>query len=104
MHNDKETSSFVKSPEEFVEDPSNGLGELPVDLRGTEFQKQVWKSLFDIPAGATSTYTEIAKKIGSSKAIRAVGNACSINNLAFAVPCHRVLHEDGSLSGRLPLG
>ena len=73
--------------------------DLPLRMQGTEFQKRVWKSLLDIPAGQTSTYTEIAKKIGSPKAIRAVGNACSINNLAFAVPCHRVLHKDGSLSG-----
>jgi AraC family transcriptional regulator of adaptative response/methylated-DNA-[protein]-cysteine methyltransferase len=99
MRDDAETSSFVTSVANFVEDPSNGLAELPLDIRGTEFQKRVWKSLLDIPVGETSTYTEIARKIGSPKAIRAVGNACSINNLAFAVPCHRVLHQDGSLSG-----
>jgi AraC family transcriptional regulator of adaptative response/methylated-DNA-[protein]-cysteine methyltransferase len=99
MRDDAETGAFVKAVTDFVENPSHGLAELPLDIRGTEFQKRVWKSLLDIPAGQTSTYTEIAKKIGSPKAIRAVGNACSINNLAFAVPCHRVLHKDGSLSG-----
>jgi AraC family transcriptional regulator of adaptative response/methylated-DNA-[protein]-cysteine methyltransferase len=99
VRDDKETAALLKTVEEFVEDPSNGLADLPLDMRGTEFQKRVWKSLIDIPAGETSTYTDIAKKIGSPKAIRAVGNACSTNNLAFAVPCHRVLHSDGSLSG-----
>jgi AraC family transcriptional regulator of adaptative response/methylated-DNA-[protein]-cysteine methyltransferase len=99
IHDDAETRSFVKTVSNFVEDPSNGLAELPLDIRGTEFQKRVWKSLLDIPAGETSTYTEIATKIGSPNAIRAVGNACSANNLAFAVPCHRVLHKNGSVSG-----
>jgi AraC family transcriptional regulator of adaptative response/methylated-DNA-[protein]-cysteine methyltransferase len=99
LHDEPEAAGFVKAVVDYVEDPSNGLIDLPLDIRGTEFQKRVWKSLLDIPAGATTTYTEIARKIGSPKAIRAVGNACSINNLAFAVPCHRVLHKDGSLSG-----
>jgi AraC family transcriptional regulator, regulatory protein of adaptative response / methylated-DNA-[protein]-cysteine methyltransferase len=99
IHDAAETRSFVKAVMTFVEDPSKGLAELPLDIRGTEFQKRVWKSLLDIPSGETITYTEIATKIGSPKAIRAVGNACSVNNFAFAVPCHRVLHKDGSLSG-----
>ena len=98
-HDEPETAGFVKAGVGYVADPSNGLAELPLDIRGTTFQKRVWKSLLDIPAGETRTYTEIAQKIGSPKAIRAVGNACSTNNLAFAVPCHRVLHKDGSLSG-----
>jgi AraC family transcriptional regulator of adaptative response/methylated-DNA-[protein]-cysteine methyltransferase len=98
-HDEPEAAGFVKAVVDYVEDPSNGLADLPLDIRGTTFQKRVWKSLLDIPAGETSTYTEIAQKIGSPKAIRAVGNACSTNNLAFAVPCHRVLHKDGSLSG-----
>jgi AraC family transcriptional regulator of adaptative response/methylated-DNA-[protein]-cysteine methyltransferase len=55
--------------------------------------------LREIPAGETTTYTDLARKIGAPKAIRAVGNACSTNNIAVAIPCHRVLHKDGSLSG-----
>ena len=98
-HDEPEAAGFVKAVVDYVEGPSNGLADLPLDIRGTTFQKRVWKSLLDIPAGETRTYTEIAQKIGSPKAIRAVGNACSTNNLAFAVPCHRVLHKDGSLSG-----
>jgi AraC family transcriptional regulator of adaptative response/methylated-DNA-[protein]-cysteine methyltransferase len=99
LHDEAEAAAFVRAVVDYVEAPSHGLSELPLDIRGTEFQKRVWKSLLDIPAGKTSTYTKIARKIGSPKAIRAVGNACSTNNLAFAVPCHRVLHKDGSLSG-----
>ena len=98
-HDEPEAAGFVKAVVDYVEGPSNGLADLPLDIRGTTFQKRVWKSLLDIPAGETRTYTEIAQKIGSPKAIRAVGNACSTNNLAFAVPCYRVLHKDGSLSG-----
>ncbi|HEX4179098.1 MAG TPA: methylated-DNA--[protein]-cysteine S-methyltransferase [Rhizomicrobium sp.] len=73
--------------------------DLTLDLRGTPFQQKVWQALLAIPAGKTSSYKEVARKIGSPRAIRAVGSACGTNNLALAVPCHRVLHSDGSLSG-----
>jgi AraC family transcriptional regulator, regulatory protein of adaptative response / methylated-DNA-[protein]-cysteine methyltransferase len=82
----------------FAEDPSRGL-DVPLDIRGTDFQRRVWQALRDIPVGETSSFTDIAHKIGDPKAMRAVGNACSTNNLALAIPCHRVLHRDGSLSG-----
>jgi AraC family transcriptional regulator, regulatory protein of adaptative response / methylated-DNA-[protein]-cysteine methyltransferase len=81
-----------------VENPSRGLN-LPLDVRGTEFQRKVWQALREIPVGQTSSFTDIANKIGEPKAMRAVGNACSTNNLALAIPCHRVLHRDGTLSG-----
>src|ERR1700733_9887658 len=81
-----------------VENPSRGL-DLPLDVRGTEFQRKVWQAVREIPGGQTSSFTDIANKIGEPKAMRTVGNACSTNNLALAVPCHRVLHRDGTLSG-----
>jgi AraC family transcriptional regulator of adaptative response/methylated-DNA-[protein]-cysteine methyltransferase len=81
----------------FAEDPSRGL-DLPLDVRGTDFQRRVWQALREIPVGQTSSFTDIAHKIGEPKAMRAVGNACSTNNLALAIPCHRVLHRDGTLS------
>jgi AraC family transcriptional regulator of adaptative response/methylated-DNA-[protein]-cysteine methyltransferase len=81
-----------------AEDPSRGL-DLPLDVRGTEFQRKVWQALREIPVGQTLSFTDIASKIGEPKAMRAVGNACSTNNLALAIPCHRVLHRDGTLSG-----
>jgi AraC family transcriptional regulator of adaptative response/methylated-DNA-[protein]-cysteine methyltransferase len=69
-----------------------------LDLRGTEFQRKVWQAVRKVTVGQTTTYTDLARTIGSPKAIRAVANACSINPLAFAVPCHRVLHKKRLLS------
>lgn len=74
--------------------------DLPLDLRGTEFQQKVWAEVRKIPFGATSTYSKIAEAIGSPKAIRAVASSCSNSWFAFAVPCHRVLHKQAVTSGR----
>jgi AraC family transcriptional regulator, regulatory protein of adaptative response / methylated-DNA-[protein]-cysteine methyltransferase len=79
-------------------DAPHGILDLPLELRGTAFQKRVWNAVRTIPAGRTSSYSEIARRIGAPRAVRAVGSACASNNLAFAVPCHRVLHKDGSMS------
>ncbi len=81
-----------------IEKPEVGLG-LPLDIRGTAFQQRVWKALQQIPPGSTATYSEIAAKIGMPKAVRAVAQACGANALAVAIPCHRVIRNDGSLSG-----
>lgn len=72
---------------------------LPLDIRGTAFQRQVWAALRSIPAGAKTTYTQIARQIGRPKAVRAVANACAANSIAVVVPCHRVLRGDGGLGG-----
>ncbi len=72
---------------------------LPLDIRGTAFQQRVWQALRAIPAGATASYTEIARRIGSPKAVRAVARACATNRLAVAIPCHRVVRHDGKVSG-----
>jgi len=74
-------------------------GDLPLDIRGTEFQRRVWRELREIPSGTTTSYTEIARRIGAPKALRAVAGACAANVLAIAIPCHRVLRSNGSLSG-----
>ena len=66
---------------------------LPLDIRGTELQKRVWSEVRKIPLGGSSTYSKIAAAIGAPKAIRAVASSCSRSWLAFAVPCHRVLHK-----------
>jgi AraC family transcriptional regulator of adaptative response/methylated-DNA-[protein]-cysteine methyltransferase len=81
-----------------VERPSLGL-DLPLDIRGTAFQVRVWQALRKIPAGSTATYAEIAAAIGQPKAVRAVAGACAANPIAIAVPCHRVVRTDESLSG-----
>lgn len=82
----------------FVEAPLMGL-DLPLDVRGTAFQQRVWQVLREIPAGSTANYTDIAKQIGSPKSVRAVAQACGANMLAVAIPCHRVVRNDGALSG-----
>jgi len=82
----------------FVEAPGLGL-HLPLDVRGTALQHRVWRALREISAGKTVTYSEIAKRIGSPRSVRAVANACGTNALAAAIPCHRVVRHDGALSG-----
>jgi AraC family transcriptional regulator of adaptative response/methylated-DNA-[protein]-cysteine methyltransferase len=81
-----------------VEAPNLGL-DLPLDVRGTAFQQRVWQALTDIPLGQTASYAQIAETIGAPKAVRAVAGACAANNLAVAIPCHRVVRHDGALSG-----
>jgi AraC family transcriptional regulator, regulatory protein of adaptative response / methylated-DNA-[protein]-cysteine methyltransferase len=82
----------------FVEAPALGL-DLPLDVRGTAFQQRVWQALREIPVGSTASYTDIAKRIGSLNSVRAVAHACAANALAVAIPCHRVVRNDGTLSG-----
>ena len=72
---------------------------LPVDVRGTAFQAQVWDALRQIPAGETRTYTQVADSLGRPSSVRAVARACATNRVALAIPCHRVIRSDGSLAG-----
>jgi AraC family transcriptional regulator of adaptative response/methylated-DNA-[protein]-cysteine methyltransferase len=95
---DKDYEALVARVVGFIEAPSLGL-DLPLDVRGTAFQRRVWRALQQIPAGQTASYTKIAQRIGLPKAVRAVAGACAANNLAVAIPCHRVVRHDGSLSG-----
>jgi AraC family transcriptional regulator of adaptative response/methylated-DNA-[protein]-cysteine methyltransferase len=81
-----------------IEKPALGVG-LPLDIRGTAFQVRVWEALRRIPPGSTASYVEIAKRIGQPKAARAVARACAANPIAVAIPCHRVIRTDESLSG-----
>ena len=89
---------FVAQVVGFVEAPGRGL-DLPLDVRGTAFQQRVWQALREIPAGATASYSEIARRIGAPQAVRAVAGACAANALAVAIPCHRVVRNDGGLAG-----
>ncbi|CAN5569381.1 hypothetical protein BH09VER1_BH09VER1_31010 [soil metagenome] len=95
---DRECRDVVAQVVAYMENPSVKL-EVPLDIRGTDFQKRVWQAVRKVPLGTTSTYSDIARKIGRPKAIRAVGSACAKSNFAVVIPCHRVLHKDGSLSG-----
>lgn len=82
----------------FVEAPALGLN-LPLDIRGTAFQERVWQALCEIPPGVTVSYAQVAQRIGSPKAVRAVAQACGANRIAVAIPCHRVVRRDGDISG-----
>ncbi|RKD67815.1 DNA-O6-methylguanine--protein-cysteine S-methyltransferase /transcriptional regulator Ada [Rhizobium sp. WW_1] len=95
---DREYEALIARVVGFVENPHVGL-DLPLDVRGTVFQRRVWQALQEIPSGQRVSYAEIARRIGSPSSVRAVAGACAANNLAVAIPCHRVVRNDGALSG-----
>jgi AraC family transcriptional regulator of adaptative response/methylated-DNA-[protein]-cysteine methyltransferase len=95
---DKEYESMVVDVVDFVETPQIGLN-LPLDVRGTAFRRRVWQALQAVPAGHACSYSEIARRIGAPKAVRAVASACAANNIAVAIPCRRVVRNDRALSG-----
>lgn len=95
---DREFEQWVAKVVGLVEAPGHGL-DLPLDLQGTIFQRRVWQALRAIPAGTTTTYSEIARRIGQPEAVRAVAGACAANPIAVAIPCHRVVRNDGALAG-----
>jgi len=95
---DEEFEQHVAEIVGFIEAPGRGLN-LPLDVQGTAFQQRVWQALREIPVGSKTTYAEIARRIGSPAATRAVAQACGSNNVAVAIPCHRVVRADGDLSG-----
>ncbi len=96
--NEATLKGWVQEVVSYLHNPAGSLN-VPLDIQGTAFQRRVWSALREIPAGATETYRQVAERIGSPKAVRAVGNACANNNLAIAIPCHRVVRTDGGLGG-----
>lgn len=95
---DRDFEALVARAVALVEDPAAGT-DLPLDLRGTAFQQRVWQALRAIPPGSTTTYTELAERLGMPRAVRAVAGACAANRVAVAIPCHRVVRRDGDLAG-----
>ena len=104
----KVDAEVIQDPEKFhklgemMEAYFNGervVFDLPLDLRGTEFQKAVWRAIYRIPYGRLSSYGRLAAAVGRPRAARAVGNAVGANPLALVIPCHRVIRSDGSLGG-----
>lgn len=98
LRGDKALAQVIDPVLRFIEAPSIGL-DLPLDIRGTAFQQRVWQALQAIPPGTTASYTDIARRIGSPQSMRAVAAACAANVIAVAIPCHRVVRNDGALAG-----
>ena len=99
IRQDKEPlRSSLKAIVDYLKNKSPHI-DLPLDIRATAFQKQVWEHLRAIPYGQTNSYSEVAKAIGQEKAVRAVARACATNPVALVIPCHRVIREDRSLGG-----
>ena len=84
----------------YLEGKNKLLGsELPIDVQATAFQWKVWKELQNIPYGTTRSYNDIAERIGVPRGYRAVANACAVNRVPLAIPCHRVVRKNGDLGG-----
>jgi AraC family transcriptional regulator of adaptative response/methylated-DNA-[protein]-cysteine methyltransferase len=98
IRSDKKREQELQKIIAFIERPKK-IPDLPLDIQGTLFQQRVWQALQQIPAGETRSYTEIATAIGSPKSVRAVAGACAANAIAVIIPCHRVVRQDGNLSG-----
>jgi len=98
VRDDRKLDSDLEKILRFIETPAGGF-DLELDVHGTPFQRRVWDALRGIPAGHTVTYAALACRIGEPGAARAVANACAANAIALAIPCHRVIRSDGTLSG-----
>jgi AraC family transcriptional regulator, regulatory protein of adaptative response / methylated-DNA-[protein]-cysteine methyltransferase len=97
VRTDKQLTGWVRAVRNRIR--GDNTASLPLDIRATAFQRLVWEQLRAIPSGATRSYSEIAKRIGKPRAARAVARACATNPVAVAIPCHRVVREDGTLGG-----
>jgi methylated-DNA-[protein]-cysteine S-methyltransferase len=95
----KKPSRYASSVRRYLGGDIRALDDLPVETGGTAFQRQVWAALRKIPAGSTTTYGEIAARLGKPGAARAVGLANGQNPVSIAIPCHRVIGADGTLTG-----
>jgi AraC family transcriptional regulator, regulatory protein of adaptative response / methylated-DNA-[protein]-cysteine methyltransferase len=98
LRDDGKLDSDIEKIIRFMESPASGL-DLDLDIHGTPFQRRVWDALCGVPSGRTVTYAALARRIGEPGAARAVANACAANAIALAIPCHRVVRSDGTLSG-----
>ncbi len=92
----KELGEVLNEVVQFIEAPTASLV-LPLDMRGTPFQRLIWKALREIPAGETATYKELALMLGATA--QEIGEACAANTHAVVIPCHRVIRSDGGLAG-----
>ena len=98
VESDTQFKSWVNQVLTYLDSPRDNI-DLPLDISGTAFQKRVWLALRQIPPGSSASYSQIAQSISQPKAARAVAQACAANKLAVAIPCHRVIRQDGALGG-----
>ena len=98
VEGDTEFEAWVTDLLCLIDEPTTRV-DLPLDIRGTAFQRRVWLALREIPPGSTATYSEVAGRIGLPKGARAVAGACAANRIAVAIPCHRVIRKNGGLGG-----
>jgi AraC family transcriptional regulator of adaptative response/methylated-DNA-[protein]-cysteine methyltransferase len=98
VENAQSLSPWIERLSYYFTDASSNLN-IPLDIVGTTFQQAVWRYLREIPAGETRSYSDVAEAIGQPQAVRAVARACASNRVALAIPCHRVVRQDGSLGG-----
>jgi AraC family transcriptional regulator, regulatory protein of adaptative response / methylated-DNA-[protein]-cysteine methyltransferase len=98
VRNDRKLSDDLQKVLHFIETPAIGL-DLALDIHGTPFQRRGWEELAKIPPGAIIIYGALATRIGLPKSVRAVAGACAANAIALAIPCHRVVRNNGTLSG-----
>jgi len=98
---DRATRAALNQVLRAIETPTSArsAAATPLDLRGTEFQRKVWRALQRIPLQATASYKQLAIRIGVPSSARAVAQACAANPIAILIPCHRVVRSDGALSG-----
>lgn len=95
---DRELKGIAGTVQKLLAQPAS-VGKIPLDIQGTAFQQRVWSALRMIPRGETRSYTDVARQIGSPRAVRAVANACGSNPVAVVIPCHRVVQKNGSMAG-----
>jgi AraC family transcriptional regulator of adaptative response/methylated-DNA-[protein]-cysteine methyltransferase len=98
MEDQAALADYLRNVVDHIDAPGSGIG-LPLDIRGTAFQRRVWQALQQIPLGKTLSYQAIAQRLNSPNAARAVASACAANKLAVVIPCHRVVRSDGHLGG-----
>lgn len=98
---DEETNAMLERVIRHIEKPTSKI-DLPLDVRGTPFQRRVWEAVLTVPAGKTASYSDIATKVNAPRAVRAVGSTCTRNPMAYIIPCHRIVRkgEAGSKSPR----
>lgn len=98
IRNDRALAPLLKTVADFLDKPLTPL-DFPLDIQGSDFQKNVWTVLQAIPVGQTLSYSEVAERLNKPKAARAIANACAANPLALVIPCHRIVRADGGISG-----